>query len=147
MVAHTGSSQAGVPGRPGCEVKGRYGMRKLRMPVLAAAVVAAGFSVAATATAEQGESRDYVVVYKQGASVQDARAAIADAGGQVVDENADIGVATVRSTDASFAEKAATEDALNGPAANKPIGHAPRDVVNKRNAIEQPGGKNPNGGR
>jgi subtilisin family serine protease len=120
-------------------------MRNLRMPVLAAAVVAAGFSVAATATADQGESREYVVVYKQGASAQDAEQAITAAGGQIVDENAQIGVATVRSTDASFAEKAASEGALDGAAANKPIGHAPLDTVNKRTAIEQPGGKNPDG--
>ena len=77
-------------------------MRNLRMPMLAAAVVAAGFSVAATATAEQGGSREYVVVYKQGASAQDARQAIETAGGQIVDENAEIGVATVKSDDAEL---------------------------------------------
>ena len=117
-------------------------MRSMRMPTLAVALVAAGCSVVATAGADQGSPREYVVVYKQGASTQDARAAIADAGGQIVDENADIGVATVRSSDASFGEKAAAEGALEGAAANKPIGQAPPDQVRKRDAIEQggPGG-------
>ncbi len=117
-------------------------MRNLRMPMLAAAVVAAGFSVAATATADQGESREYVVVYKQGASAQDARQAIETAGGQVVDVNAAIGVATVKSDDAGFAEKAAQQPALDGAAANEPIGYAPPDVITKRDAVELggPGG-------
>jgi lantibiotic leader peptide-processing serine protease len=117
-------------------------MRNLRMPMLAAAVVAAGFSVAATATADQGESHEYVVVYKHGVSAQDARQAIETSGGQVVDENAAIGVATVESDDAGFAENAARQPALDGAAANKPIGYAPPDVVAKRQGVELggPGG-------
>jgi len=121
-------------------------MRNLRMPMLAAAVVAAGFSVAATATAEQGESREYVVLYTQGASAQDARQAIESAGGQIVDENAEIGVATVKSNDASFQDKAAQQPTLDGAAANKPIGYAPPDAISKRDAIERGGSGGPGKG-
>jgi subtilisin family serine protease len=115
-------------------------MRSLRMPVLAGALVAASLGVAANAGAEQGMARDYVVVYKAGASAQDARAAIADAGGRIVDENAEIGVATVRSTDAGFGDKVANETALEGAASNQPIGQAPPDrQIRKRQEIERPG--------
>jgi hypothetical protein len=124
-------------------------MRNLRMPALAAAVVVAGFSVAATATADQGESREYVVVYTQGADAADARQAIEAAGGQIVDENAEIGVATVKSADSTFAEKAESQPALDGAATNKPIGYAPPDAVAKRDAIERggPGGPGRGNGR
>jgi lantibiotic leader peptide-processing serine protease len=115
-------------------------MRRLRIPVLAGALVAASLGVAANAGAEQGLARDYVVVYKAGASAQDAHAAIADAGGQIVDENAAIGVATVRSADANFGEKVANETALEGAASNQPIGQAPPDrQIRKREGIERPG--------
>jgi subtilisin family serine protease len=115
-------------------------MRRLRMPVLAGALVAAGLVVTANAGAEQGMARDYVVVYKAGASAQDAHAAIAEAGGQIVEENAAIGVATVRSTDANFGEKVANEPALDGAASNQPIGQAPPDrQIRKRESIERPG--------
>ena len=99
-------------------------MRNLRMPMLAAAVVAAGFSVAATATAEQGGSREYVVVYKQGASAQDARQRSRRRRSDRR-QNAEIGVATVKSDDAGFQDKAAQQAALDGAAANQPIGYAP----------------------
>ena len=100
-------------------------MRSMRMPALVGACVVSALGMATAANAEQGQSSEYVVVYKTGVSRQDARAAIAHAGGRVVSENTDIGVATVRSDDASFAANAAGESALEGAAANKPIGHAP----------------------
>jgi subtilisin family serine protease len=110
------------------------------MPVLAGALVAAGFVATASAGAEQGMARDYVVVYKAGASAQAAHAAIADAGGRIVEENAAIGVATVRSSDADFGEKVANEAALDGAASNAPIGQAPPDrQIRKREGIERPG--------
>ena len=39
--------------------------------------------------------REYVVLYGQSASLADARQAVRAAGGQIVQENKDIGVATV----------------------------------------------------
>jgi subtilisin family serine protease len=115
-------------------------MRSMRAPVLAGALAAAAFAVAQSATADSTAERDYVVVYKQGAQAQDAHAAIAAAGGRIVSENADIGVATVRSTDARFEENAARQGALEGAAPEQPIGHAPADAVTKRDEIERPGG-------
>src|SRR4051812_37116370 len=100
-------------------------MRSLRMPVLAAGLLAVALG-ATQANAGQGRPREYVVVYEEGASAGAAHAAIEDAGGQIVSENADIGVATVRSADGRFADQAAAEPALVGAAANKPIGMAPK---------------------
>jgi subtilisin family serine protease len=115
-------------------------MRSLRTPVLAGALAAAAFAVAQSATADTGAERDYVVVYKQGAQAQDAHAAIAAAGGRIVSENAEIGVATVRSTDAGFEQRAAQQGALDGAAPEQPIGQVPPDAVTKRDEIERPGG-------
>jgi subtilisin family serine protease len=116
-------------------------MRSMRTPVLAAAALAAAaFAVAESATADPNAERDYVVVYRQGAQAQDAHAAIAAAGGRIVSENADIGIATVRSTDAQFEENAAQQGALEGAAPDQPIGHAPPDAVTKRDEVERPGG-------
>jgi subtilisin family serine protease len=69
---------------------------------------------------------DYVVVYQEGASATAAHQAIRDAGGTIVKENADVGVATVRSTDPAFAEKADAQGALYGTtAADAVVGHTP----------------------
>jgi subtilisin family serine protease len=80
------------------------------------------------ALAEAG--REYVVVYEQGASAAAARAAVRDAGGTIVAENRDVGVATVRSDDPQFAAKADRSGAIYGAADNRPIGRAP-DVRSK----------------
>jgi subtilisin family serine protease len=76
---------------------------------------------AATAAA----NGDYVVVYQQGASVAAARQAVRDAGGTIVSENTDVGVATVRSADPRFVKKADGESAIYGAADNRPVGRAP----------------------
>src|SRR3954451_8442865 len=115
-------------------------MRSMRMTVLAGALAAGAFGVAASATADQGMARQYVVVYTAGASAQDARAAIADAGGSIVSENTKVGFATVRSANADFAAKAGASGALDGAASNSAIGHAPEDVVPKHDAVERSGG-------
>jgi subtilisin family serine protease len=78
---------------------------------------------APAATADAGS--EYVVVYQQGASVAAARQAVRDAGGTIVSENTDVGVATVRSGDPQFVKKAAAEPDLYGAADNRPVGHAP----------------------
>ena len=96
-------------------------MRTMRFTVLAGALAAGALAVATSATADQGTAQDYVVVYKTGVSAQDAHAAIADAGGRIVSENAQIGVATVRSTDANFAQNASRETALEVPALATPL--------------------------
>src|SRR3954467_10821405 len=101
--------------RQGCRPAGLHPkevrMRSTRIPALTGALLAAGFGVATSAAAEQ-KPRDYVVVYEAGGSAKHAHAAIADAGGKIVSENAAIGVATVRSSSAAFADRAARERAL-----------------------------------
>src|SRR3978361_2332940 len=75
--------------------------------------------------ATAGANGDYVGVYQQGASVAAARQAVRDAGGTIVSENTDVGVATVRSADPRFVTRADLEPALYGAAANRPGGGGP----------------------
>jgi subtilisin family serine protease len=94
--------------------------------VFRCAGVLAGLALLSGAPAAIADgSAEYVVVYGQGASVSDARQAVHDAGGTIVSENTDVGVATVRSADPQFAAKADNEQALYGAADNRPIGRAP----------------------
>ena len=94
--------------------------------LLALLMVALG-AIVASAPAEGGEAREYVVVYEDGVSAADGRAAVEAAGGTVLSDNAAIGVATVRSSDAGFVAQAAAQDGLEGAAANEAIGQAPRE--------------------
>jgi subtilisin family serine protease len=93
--------------------------------VLAGVLAAAAFGGVQVATADDQAPREYIVVYAEGASTSDARAAIADAGGKLVKENKAIGVSTVTSNNADFAADATAEAALLGAASNRPIGHSP----------------------
>ena len=74
------------------------------------------------APADDQPARDYVVLYEQSASDSSARDAVEAAGGTVVDENAKIGVATVRSSEPDFKDRAAAQGALVGAASDRPIG-------------------------
>jgi subtilisin family serine protease len=104
--------------------------------------ILAGLALLAGAPAAVADgSSEYVVVYQEGSSVADARQAVQDAGGTIVSENKDVGVATVRSDDPQFATKARDEQALYGAADNRPIGQAP-DVKTKpswRDVESEPG--------
>ena len=105
-------------------------MRKKLLPAAIAACALVG--LAATADGASTAPREYVVVYEQGASGKTARAAITDAGGKIVSENAEIGVATVRSTDGAFAGDVARSGAIVGATTNRAIGRAPRDAGQAR---------------
>jgi subtilisin family serine protease len=98
-------------------------MRSMRKPVVAGLMAAAAFGVAQSAGAGD-EAREYVVLYETGASASQARDAVEDAGGRIVKENRQIGLATVRSSEADFVDEAAAEQALAGAAPNRPIGTA-----------------------
>jgi subtilisin family serine protease len=102
-------------------------MRKLASVValVAATTSASVLAATASAAADQGARRTYVVVYSDGASATAARAAIEDAGGRIVQENRAIGVATVESDAADFADRADASAVLDGAAANEPIGSVP----------------------
>ena len=111
-------------------------MRRVLFAALAACALAG--AVASADGAPTGPGREYVVLYEHGASGKAARAAIADAGGRVVSENADIGVATVRSSKGSFAGDVAQSRAIVGATTNRIIGHAPNDAAKvKRDRIEK----------
>jgi lantibiotic leader peptide-processing serine protease len=98
-------------------------MQKLlcRVGLLAGALL-----LVSVAPASADSGGEYVVVYQKGVSLDAARQAVRDAGGTIVAENRDVGVATVRSSDAKFAEKANAERALYGTStAGTVIGRSP----------------------
>ncbi|HKX72334.1 MAG TPA: S8 family serine peptidase [Acidimicrobiales bacterium] len=103
--------------------------------VLALAVtgLAAASATAATAAPTGGEQQ-YVVVFAEGTSSAEARAAVEASGGTIVSENTEVGVATVVTTDAAFAEQAADQAAIEGTAQNRVIGGVPDDAAAKAEA-------------
>ncbi len=113
----------------------------LKRTLLAAAAVASAAGVtgvAGSASAGSDGSKQFLVVYTEGAGTAAAHDAVAAAGGKIISENTAIGVATVRTDDADFQQKAADQGALDGAVANKVIGEAPDDSVKKRDMIENP---------
>lgn len=86
-------------------------------------VVAAPSTVRTAIQAKQ--SREYVVLYTAGFSPAAARAAVQEAGGKVVRENAKVGVATVRSSNTRFRSDVMRHAAIDGVARNRRIGHVP----------------------
>lgn len=120
----------------------------MRRAMITAAAVAVGVTIAVPvaqaalkAPQQTGQSREYVVLYAEGTSTTAAHNAVKAAGGTVVKENADVGVATVRSTNDRFAVTARQQQALAGVARNRSIGHAPKNAQAKlkREAIERDG--------
>ncbi|WP_131735860.1 S8 family peptidase [Actinomadura roseirufa] len=94
-------------------------------------------SAAPTQPRTQGEASEYVVLYREGVSLGKARAAVKAAGGRVVHENTDVGVATVRSENPKFTADAMGQRALEGVAHNRVIGHAPKAPTKPATAVEQ----------
>ena len=122
-------------------------MRKRKLilaltPVFAVALAApmAGASQNQQQTGSQATT-EYVVVYGEGATGA-AHAAIAQSGGQIVRENADVGVATVQSTDANFVADLSTKSGIEGVAHNTTIGSVPNEQASpnlKRDVVEKAG--------
>ncbi|WP_395245127.1 S8 family serine peptidase [Agromyces sp. MMS24-K17] len=110
---------------------------------LALAITALAAAPAAVATdTSEGAEQEYVVLFTEGASTADARAAVAAAGGTIVSENTDVGVATVATTNAEFAADAAAQGAIQGTAQNRVIGDVPEDKasdeqIRKADAVEE----------
>jgi len=77
------------------------------------------------ATAEVTGEQEFVVLYTEGTGADAARAAITAAGGTIVSENTDVGVATVTTTNADFAAAADAQPAIEGTARNRVIGDVP----------------------
>jgi subtilisin family serine protease len=104
-------------------------MRKYvtRVAVVAGSVAGLLWVAAGTGTATGGQERQFVVLYAQGGSAQAAHAAIAAAGGTVLDENTAIGVATVTTKSEAFQAAARASSAIAGVARSTVIGKAPDD--------------------
>jgi lantibiotic leader peptide-processing serine protease len=112
----------------------------MRNRVVIAAVVslvAGGLLAAVPASAgSTGKVREYVVQYADGVPAADARGAIADLGGTVVDEISAIGAAKVRTSNPDFASDAIGSSALAGVARNRIIGYAEPAQRDKVDEVE-----------
>jgi subtilisin family serine protease len=128
-------------------------VRKVLLVALVALVAAAlalpasaGLSGRARSSAQakqsahlQSANGEYVVAYADGASAAAAHAAIKAAGGTIVKENARVGMATVKSSNAAFVAAAGNQSALAGAARNQPLGKLPSGAGSPRNAVEREG--------
>lgn len=94
-------------------------------------------SAAPNPTQAKGEVSEYVVLYKEDVSLGKAHRAVRAAGGRIVHENRDVGVATVRSKNPEFIDDAMDERALEGVAHNRIIGTAPKAPRKKAAEVEQ----------
>lgn len=94
-------------------------------------------SAVLAAPARQGAQADeFVVVYADGATIQAAHAAIAAAGGTIVEENLAVGVATVSSSNANFLAAVSQQAALLGAVRNRPVAQIEPGKVPKQNDVE-----------
>ncbi|HEY1105083.1 MAG TPA: S8 family serine peptidase [Agromyces sp.] len=103
-------------------------MLKMRS-IAAASALAIGFTALAASPAGavgagSGGEHEYVVLFAEGTSSADARAAVEAAGGTVVSENDAVGVATVQAGD-GFTAAAADQAVIQGTAQNRIIGGVP----------------------
>jgi len=101
------------------------------------ALVAGGLLAAVPASAgSDGKVREYVVLYDEGASAANARDAISDLGGTVVDEISAIGLAKVRTDNPNFVADVAGESLLSGAARNRIVGYAEPGLREKVDDVE-----------
>jgi lantibiotic leader peptide-processing serine protease len=109
----------------------------------AATAVAVAIPAYAGATSSQasGQAAEYVVLYKEGTSLEQARKAVKAAGGTILKENTAVGVATIRTTNTRFVANVGRQTALVGAASNRTIGKAPKAArqLEKRTAVEKEG--------
>jgi subtilisin family serine protease len=98
--------------------------RTLFLAVPAAAALAVAALAGATPLRADGIPETYVVLYDADASPESARRALRAAGGRLLRENLQVGVATAVTSNPDFVADVAGEQALAGAARNAPIGHA-----------------------
>jgi len=112
-------------------------MRNRMVLAAVVALVAGGLLAAVPAGADSdGKVREYVVLYEGGASAEDARAAIEELGGTVVEEISEIGVAKVHTNNAAFASDVLGNDSLAGAARNRIVGFADPALREKVDDVE-----------
>ena len=90
---------------------------------LALALALAVLAITAAGGNANTRSKEYVVLYAEGASLPAAHGACTAIGGQIVSENTAVGVATVRTANAHFMSDVMTQSALSGAARNEPVGY------------------------
>ncbi|WP_448811618.1 S8 family serine peptidase [Agromyces bauzanensis] len=93
----------------------------LALTALGAAPAGAVTSVESGVTGEQ----QYVVLFAEGTSATEMRAAVEAAGGTIVAENTEVGVATVVTTGSDFAAEAAAQSVIEGTSLNRVIADVP----------------------
>ncbi|ROO91051.1 subtilase family protein [Actinocorallia herbida] len=103
-------------------------MRRVLTATTAVAAVTACLIVrpAYAGPAIPGE-REFLVLYADDTSAGTARAAVRAAGGTVLEENTQIGYATVRTADTGFVPAVLRAEALAGVAPNRPVAAVPKD--------------------
>jgi lantibiotic leader peptide-processing serine protease len=112
-------------------------MRSRMVIAVVVALVAGGLLATVPASAgSDGKVREYVVLYTDGVSGADARSAITDLGGTVVDEISAIGLAKVRTDNPNFAADVAGESLLAGAARNRIVGYAEPGLREKVDDVE-----------
>jgi subtilisin family serine protease len=112
-------------------------MRNRMVLAAVVALVAGGVLAAVPASAgSDGKVAEYVVLYEDGASAAEARAAIESLDGTIVDEISQIGLAKVRTSNASFETDVLGEEALAGAAPNQIIGFAEPGLREKVDDVE-----------
>ncbi|MDQ0577046.1 S8 family serine peptidase [Agromyces albus] len=89
------------------------------------ALVASPAGAITSADSEVAGEQQYVVLFAEGASESATRAAVEAAGGTIVAENTEVGVATVVTTDSDFAAQAAAQSVIEGTALNRVIADVP----------------------
>src|SRR3954454_504540 len=114
-------------------------MRRAMTCALAAAALMSAV-VAPSVGAATAKPTTYVVVYKEGATLQQGRAAVKAAGGTVLKETKAIGVASVTSSNPRFIADVAAQRALVGAARNEPIGFAPGAHPKRYDVEKETGG-------
>ena len=107
------------------------------LALIAAATVIPTFHAGAGST---GRARRYVVLYAEGVSSAEARAAFADMDAKVLRENDAVGLTTVKTDDPSFRVDAMATGLFHGVARDRAVGRMPtrRDIPVGR-ALEIPG--------
>jgi subtilisin family serine protease len=107
-----------------------------------AALAAPAQAGSSTTAKTRGQTAEYVVLYRDGVSLEKAHAAVQAAGGTIVAENKAVGLATVRSASTAFVTDARRQAAVDGVAPNRAVGEAPRlarVAAGKSMAVEKEG--------
>jgi subtilisin family serine protease len=105
--------------------------RVLVLFAIAASLVSFIQPAGADSEAEAGEAHAYLVLYEDGASLSQGRAAIAAAGGTIRTENGAIGLAEVTSDNPAFLQEVRAQDGVKGAARDRSIATARPNMGHK----------------